>query len=376
MKCFATAAAGSDTVVADELAGLGIESAERVPGGVAFDGETSDLYRALLGLRSANRLMVEVGSFNAFTHDRLYAGVKRIAWERWLDPGATLAVDVHLSGDNRWVKHGGFTVLRVKDAICDRLREATGRRPSIDKRHPAVRVHARIRANRAAIYLDASGEPLFKRGWRVADHPAHLRETLAAAIVRLTGWHGERPLFDPLCGSGTLLIEAALIAARIAPGLAPGRRYACQRWRTFDPGAWEEAVATARGQIDLGRCPPIVGSDLDPAAVAATRANAQAAGVGEVVQVVEAEVGVATPPPGPGTLITNPPYGERIGDKGALAALYADLGHLLKGRCPGWEAFVLSGDRDLTRHLHLKTSRRWPLRNGPIDCRLLRYEVR
>ncbi len=376
MKCLATAAAGSDGVVADELAALGVESAERVPGGVAFECDVAHLYRALLGLRATNRLLVEVGRFNAFTHDRLYAGVKRIAWEGWFDPDATLAVDVHLSGDNRWVQHGGFTVLRVKDAICDRLREATGRRPSIDKRHPAVRVHARIRANRAAIYLDASGEPLFKRGWRVADHPAHLRETLAAAIVQLAGWRGDRPLFDPLCGSGTLLIEAALIAARIAPGLAPGRRYACQRWRTFEPEVWEQAVAAAREQIDLNRCPAIVGSDLDPAAVAATRANAEAAGVGEVVRVAEAEVGAALPPAGPGVLITNPPYGERIGDKRALAALYADLGHLLKGRCPGWEAFLLSGDRDLTRHLHLKASRRWPLRNGPIDCRLLRYEVR
>jgi len=376
VRCFATAAAGSGAVAAEEVAGLGLSSIERVPGGVAFAAETSELYRALLWLRSVNRLLVEMGRFNAFTHDRLYAGVKRIAWEEWLDPDATLAVDVQLTGDNRWVQHSGFTVLRVKDAICDRLREATGRRPSIDKRHPAVRVHARVHANRAAVYLDASGEPLFKRGWRVADHPAPLRETLAAAILWLTGWRGERPLFDPLCGSGTLLIEAALIGARIAPGLASGRSFACQRWRTFDSGAWEQAVAAARGEIDLNRCPAIAGSDHDPAAVAATRANAKAAGVGEVVQVAVAEIGAATPPPGPATLITNPPYGERIGEKEGLAALYADLGHLLKAHCVGWDAFVLSGDRDLTRHLHLSANRRFPLRNGPLDCRLLHYEVR
>ncbi len=376
MRCLATAAAGSEGVVAEELDALGLDSIERVGGGVAFACERPGLYRALIGLRAANRLLVQVGRFNAFTHDRLYKGVRRVAWEAWLDPDATLAVDVHLGGKNRWVQHGGFTVLRVKDAICDRLREVTGRRPSIDKRHPQVRVHARVRDNRAAIYLDASGEPLYRRGWRVAGHPAHLRESLAAAILLLTGWRGERPLFDPLCGSGTLLIEAALIAARIAPGLAPGRGYACHRWRGFDPAVWEEAVAAVRAQVELERCPPIVGSDRDPEAVAATRANAEAAGVGEVVRVAVAEVGAARPPAGPGLVVTNPPYGERLGEKRALATLYAELGHLLKGRCPGWDAYLLSGDRDLTRHLHLRASRRWPLRNGPIDCRLLHYAVR
>ena len=177
-------------------------------------------------------------------------------------------------------------------------------------------------------------------------------------------------------GSGTLLIEAALIGARIAPGLASGRSFACQRWRTFDSGAWAQAVAAARAEIDLNRCPVIAGSDHDPAAITAARANAKAAGVGERVRFTVAEIAEALPPPGPGTMITNPPYGERLGEKESLAALYADLGHLLKGRCTGWDAFVLSGDRDLTCHLHLKTSRRFPLRNGPLDCRLLRYEVR
>jgi putative N6-adenine-specific DNA methylase len=375
MRCFATAAGGLEEVLAGELTDLGVQEVGRRPGGVAFTGERRDLYRACLWLRTATRVFVELAAFNSFTHDRLYAGVRRIPWEEWLDPAHTLAVDCRLGRDNQWIDHSGFTVLRVKDALCDRLRETTGRRPDIDKDRPDVRVHARVDHNRAAIYLDAAGAPLHKRGWRVASHPAHLRETLAAGIVLLSGWDRRSPLFDPLCGSGTLLIEGALLAAGIAPGIAGDRTFACQRWRDFDPELWQSLREEARAAVRLAGLPPIAGSDRDPRAVAAARANAEAAGVGDVVTIEERAIDAAQPPPGTGTLVTNPPYGERLGEGADLAPLYAALGALLKRRCQGWRAFVLAGNRELTAALHLKATRRYPLRNGPIDCRLLHYEL-
>jgi len=375
MRCFATVATGLEEILAGELTALGVREVERRPGGLAFTGERRDLYRACLGLRTATRVMVELADFNSHTHDRLYAGVRRIPWEEWIGPDRTLAVDCRLGSHNQWIEHSGFTVLRVKDALCDRLREATGRRPNIDKERPDVRVHARIDYNRAAIYLDAAGAPLHKRGWRVASHPAHLRETLAAGIVLLSGWDRRSPLFDPLCGSGTLLIEGALIAANIAPGLAGKRAFACQRWHDFDAALWQELREEARAAILRDDLPAIAGSDRDPRAVAATRANAKAAGVGEIVIVAQCPIDKAQPPTGAGTLLTNPPYGERLGEGADLAPLYAALGTLLKQRCKGWRAFILAGSKELTAALHLKATRRYPLRNGPIDCRLLQYDL-
>ncbi|MGD2063393.1 MAG: THUMP domain-containing protein [Nitrospirota bacterium] len=375
MRCFATAAGGLEEVLTGELSVLGMREVERRPGGVAFTGARRDLYRACLWLRTATRVFVELGTFNSFTHDRLYAGVRRIPWEEWLDPDCTLAVDCRLGRANQWIDHSGFTVLRVKDALCDRLRETTGRRPDIDKERPDVRVHARIGHNRAAIYLDAAGTPLHKRGWRVTGHPAHLRETLAAGIVLLSGWDRQSPLFDPLCGSGTLLIEGALLAAGIAPGIAGDRAFACQRWRDFDPGLWQSLRQEARAAVRRDDLPPIAGSDRDPRAVAAARANADAAGVGHLVTIEQRAIDAAQPPPGTGTLVTNPPYGERLDGETDLAPLYAALGTLLKQRCKGWRTFVLAGNRELTAALHLKATRRYPLRNGPIDCRLLHYDL-
>jgi putative N6-adenine-specific DNA methylase len=375
MRCFATVAAGLEQVLTGELTALGMREIERRPGGIAFTGERRDLYRACLTLRTATRVMVELAHFNSHTHDRLYAGVRRIPWEEWLGPDWTLAVDCRLGGHNQWIDHSGFTVLRIKDALCDRLRDLTGRRPDIDKERPEVRVHARIDYNRATIFLDAAGSPLHKRGWRVAGHPAHLRETLAAGIVLLSGWDRRSPLFDPLCGSGTLLIEGALLAANIAPGIAGKRSFACQRWLDFDAGLWGSLVEEARTAVQRDGLPIIAGSDRDPRAVAAARANAKAAAVGDLITVEQRAIEAAHPPPGPGTLLTNPPYGERLGEGADLAPLYAALGTLLKQRCKGWRAFVLAGSKELTAALHLKATRRYPLRNGPIDCRLLHYDL-
>jgi len=243
----------------------------------------------------------------------------------------------------------------------------------VDTKDPDLRVNVHLVKNRCTISLDTSGAPLDRRGYRLARTEAPLRETLAAALIELTGWDGTVPLVDPMCGSGTIPIEAALKAGRRAPGLL--RQFGFERWSTFDRALWQRLVREARDEA-LATVPvPIVGSDQSAKAVATARENSERAGVAGVIQLAQRELDDFSPPPGPGILLVNPPYGQRLGEEEALKPLYRQLGDIMKQRCKGYTAYLFTGSSELAKCVGLKATRRIVLFNGPLECRLLKYEL-
>ncbi|MGI8895703.1 MAG: THUMP domain-containing class I SAM-dependent RNA methyltransferase, partial [Casimicrobiaceae bacterium] len=267
-----------------------------------------------------------------------------------------------------------FATLRVKDAVCDRFRAESGVRPSIDKRQPDVRIHAYLTEREATIYVDTSGEPLFKRGFRRDTEEAPLRENLAAGLLALTGWQRETALLDPMCGSGTIVAEAALIAAGRAPGLS--RTFGFQKLVWFDGPSWQRLKQAARDRIRAKPLvPAIFASDSTAAAVAITRSNLAAAQVADFVTVEQADLLTRAAPRPSGILLTNPPYGVRLADQQQLAAFYPLLGDVLKQRYAGWSAFFLTSDLRLPKLIHLKVAKRTPLYNGSLECRLFEFPL-
>jgi len=369
---FVTAAKGVEELLAAELRGLGIGDVRPETGGVRFSGDRSVCYRAGLWLRTASRILVTLGEFPCDTPQRLYDGVRAFDWGRRLTPDMTLAVDCVLRDSA--MTHSGFVALKTKDAIVDAIRDRCGRRPNVDVRDPDLRVNVHLVKNRCTVSLDASGSPLDRRGYRLDRTEAPLRETLAAALVMLTGWDGTVPLVDPMCGSGTIPVEAALMGARRAPGLL-GRRYGFQRWPDYDPGIWKRLTEEAR-QAALDAVPaPVIGCDRSGTALETARRNCDRAGVTTSVTLHRSDMREFLPPAGPGILLVNPPYGQRLGEEEALQTLYREIGDTLKKRYTGYTAFLLTGSRDLAKHVGLRATRRIVLFNGPIECRLLRYEM-
>ena len=284
----------------------------------------------------------------------------------------TLAVDCSLRDSA--MTHSGFVALKTKDAIVDELRDRHGSRPNVDTRDPDLRVNVHLVKNRCTVSLDTSGVPLDRRGYRLDRTEAPLRETLAAALVALSGWDGTIPLVDPMCGSGTIPIEAALKAARRAPGLLR-KGFGFMRWPDFDPARWALLTAEAR-DLALSSLPAgITGSDRSAPAVASARENAGKAGVAGLISLSQQDFSSFTPPPGPGVLIVNPPYGQRLGEEEALKPFYKLIGDVFKQRCTGYTAYLLTGSQELAKCVGLRASRRFVLFNGPIECRLLKYEL-
>jgi putative N6-adenine-specific DNA methylase len=368
---FATCPRGLEAVLAGELAALGARDTRTAPGGANFRGSFETCYRANLESRVASRVLWRVGAARYAGEEDVYRAAYRLDWGRWFGPEQTLRVD--LAAVRSPLKSLDFATLRIKDAVCDRLRADSGRRPDIDTARPDVRVHAFLTRDEITLYLDTSGEALFKRGLRAVAGEAPLRENLAAGILRLAGWTPGVPLLDPMCGGGTFLVEAALATLDIAPGL--GRSFGFERLRSFDAGLWSRVRGAAEGRRQPPRPLPIYGSDADPEAVSAAHANLDAAGLSGAIHPRQADVLAVTPPAPAGVLVTNPPYGKRIGDEQALAALYPRFGDLLKQRFAGWRAYVLSANLDLPSLIRLKPSRRTPLYNGAIECRLFEFRV-
>lgn len=367
---FATAAKGTEPALRDELRELGFAGVRADRGGVHFAGGFEEGARACLYSRIAVRVLVPLAHFDAPDGDALYEGVRGIAWDAYLTPELTLAVRAtcHSSA----LTHSQFIAQRTKDAVVDQLRDHFGARPSVDLVDPDVGLFVHLVKDRANVYLDLSGAPLHRRGYRVQALEAPLKETLAAAVVRLSGWDRRSPLLDPMCGSGTLAIEAALWAAGIPPGLARPR-FGFERWALHDTGA-ARAMADLRAQARAAPrrdVPVIFAADSDARAVEATLANARAAGVTLRVErrAIAEDVAPGTPA---GQVVCNPPYGERLRDGDSAARDVAAA--ILRRKDQRWA--ILAGSPAIARAIPRRPSRAHVLFNGPIECRLLFYDAR
>ena len=378
-RYFAPCPRGLESALADELRSLKAEEIAGTDGGVAFAGAIDLAYRANLESRLASRILWRVGD-SAYRNERdIYESAYALDWPRWFRAERTLRVDV--AATRSPLKSLEFATLRIKDAVCDRHRAVSGARPSVSKERPDVRVHAYLTSDRATFYLDTSGEPLFKRGYRREQAAAPLRENLAAGLLRLAGWSPGSALLDPLCGSGTIAIEAALIALDVAPGLK--RTFGFQKLGWYDGPTWQRIKQAAQRRMKPGAFADVYASDVDAAATERCRANLAAAGIEAAVVVERADVLARAAPGASGTIVTNPPYGVRLTETGqddpepssALAAFYPKFGDALKRRFAGWTAYVLSGDPRLPKLIGLKASRRVPLYNGALECRLYEYRM-
>jgi putative N6-adenine-specific DNA methylase len=368
---FAPCPRGLEAALAGELEALNASDIVTADGGVAFTGPIDLAYRANLESRLASRILWRVGNGTYRDENDIYALAHALDWPRWFRADRTLRVDV--AATRSPLNSLEFTTLRIKDAVCDRHRAAGGVRPSVSKDSPDVRVHAYLTASDATFYLDTSGDPLFKRGLRRETAEAPLRENLAAGLLRLSGWLPGTPLLDPLCGGGTIAIEAALMALDIAPGLK--RTFGFQKLGWYDGPTWQRIKQAAQRRARPVAATGIYASDNDAVAVQQCHANLAAAGLADAVSVEHVDVLTRTAPAPGGTIVTNPPYGHRLADSGSLALFYPKLGDALKQRFPGWTAYLLSGDTRLAKLIGLKASRRTPLFNGALECRLYEYRV-
>ena len=368
---FATCPRGLEQVLAAELAELDAQRIEAVDGGASFSGEFALCYRVNLASRIASRVLWKVGHARYRSEHDIHDAARALAWPRHFEVRRSIRVDV--SAIRSPVRSLDFVTLRVKDAVCDAFRASRGKRPDVDTRSPDVRIHVFLTRNDATFYLDTSGEPLFKRGWRVSAGDAPIRENLAAGIIRLAGWVPSAPLFDPMCGSGTFLIEAAMIALQAVPGV--NRAFGFERLANFDSGQWR-VIRDKALSIRKPACPlPIYGADKSGATLELARQNLRASGLDDAVHLKQMDILDGGPPAASGILLTNPPYGERLDDPEQLAHFYPRLGDVLKRRYTGWTAYILSADPRLPKLVRLQASRRTPLYNGALECRLYEYRL-
>lgn len=370
-RYFAPCPRGLEAALAEELRALGAVQTLATDGGVGFEGDPRLMYRANLECRLASRILLAVGQCTYRSEEDIYRGARALLWPTFFDCKRTIRVA--LAATRSPLKSLDFATLRVKDAVCDAFRAAVGERPNVDTRIPDVRIHVFLDAQQASFYLDTSGEPLFKRGWRTSEVDAPLRENLAAGILRIAGWKPGVPLLDPMCGGGTFLLEAATLALGIPPGAQRG--FGFERLSNYDAVLWHEIRETAdRDRKRMSKL-PIFGSDRDPRAVGATRKAFERAGFDDVADLVRADILDIQPPAPEGIMIFNPPYGVRIGEQAELAALYPKLGDLMKKRFAGWRCCIFTADTRLPKLIGLKPSRRTPLYNGAIECRLYAFEI-
>ncbi|MDO5609522.1 MAG: bifunctional 23S rRNA (guanine(2069)-N(7))-methyltransferase RlmK/23S rRNA (guanine(2445)-N(2))-methyltransferase RlmL [Pseudomonadota bacterium] len=382
---FASCGKGLEYLLADELSALGAAKATATTAGVNVEGTLIDAQRAVLWSRLASRVLWPVAEFACENEAQLYDAARAIDWREHLDAAMTLAVDAHVSGSG--ITHARFAAQRLKDAVVDGLREATGERPSVDAESPDLRLNLVVKKGRAIISVDLSGGPMHRRGWRGEAHEAPLKENVAAAVLLRGGWparyHAGGALLDPMCGSGTLLIEGALMAADVAPGLQRHGLALPSNWRGFNREGWHalHTEAEARAKVGLAKLRPVFfGSDIDPRAIASARRNAEAAGVLEACEWRASDIALLTTPELPaatetepaqttsGLVVCNPPYDARLA---ADAALYRDLGDALKRAVPNWSASLLCGDEELARATGLFARKVYRVFNGPIECALI-----
>ncbi len=372
---FAPCPRGLSGVLADELSALGVATVTAQEAGVEFIGDKAFGYRANLHSRMASRVLQRVAHFPYANEQQIYDAASMLAWPSWFDVSRTIKVEIN--AHRCPLKSLDFITLRVKDAVCDKFREQVDARPSVDAREPDIRIHVFLDATHASLYLDLSGEPLFKRGVRDHTGEAPLKKNLAAGIIKLSGWQPGEAFLDPMCGSGTFLIEAAEMALDIAPGLSGGklREFAFTKLKTFDKPMWDAQVAEAKLRIKPGTLLPIFGTDKYGYAITDARENLTANGLIDCVHLKQVSILEVAAPATSGVLVTNPPYGERLGDTTDLADLYPKLGDWMKQKFAGWRAYFFTGDPQLAKGVRLSASKRTPLFNGKIECRLFEYKI-
>lgn len=375
---------GLEAALAEELGEIAalnpsLKIHNQVPGGVHCSGTLADAMRMNLHSRIASRILLRLAQSSYQNENHIYDLTLSQPWEEWFDVNHTIRVDV--TAIKSPLKSLEFTTLKIKDAVCDRFRERFNKRPSVDTKNPDMRIVGFLDARHFTIYLDTSGAALFKRGWRLETGDAPLRENLAAGLLRVAGWRPGTVLLDPMCGSGTILIEAAQMLAGIPPGI--NRHFAFEKFLQFSATEWESIKSTV-SRKPLPRTPSLFGSDISGDMITMTRHNLQQAGIEFDVPLKQIEAQEVKPPTGiPGILLTNPPYGERIGVRGdstlptdeLAVSFFSAFGSTLKTRFAGWQVLLFTADLTLPRLLRLKESRKTPFFNGAIECRLFRFEM-
>ena len=370
-KFFASCPRGLEALLADDLVTAGVKDLKQIPGGVHFASEWPACYAANLHSRIATRILWRVAHGRYAKEDDIYNLALGTAWPTWFNAEQTIRVDV--TAVKSPLKSLEFITLRIKDAICDRFRADVNKRPNVDTREPDVRVHGFLTADECTLYIDTSGAPLYQRGLRQKTVEAPLKENVAAGILRLSGWQPGTPLLDPMCGSGTFLVEAAQMALGIAPGA--GRGFGFQQLKNFELELWKELLEEAMDAERPAADAQIYGSDISPVAVRAALANLDRAGLLPAVTLSTGDLLEIAAPAASGILIANPPYGERLSELDELAAFYPLLGSALKRNFAGWNCYLLTADLRLPKLMRLTPSKKTPLYNGDIECRLFEFKM-
>ena len=377
-QLFATTARGFEELLKSELTELGAQDAKVAQGGVHYWADDETLYRTLLWSRLSSRILLPIVQAKVFSDLDLYSAVVGVNWLDYFDEKVHFFVD--FNGTNQEIRHTQFGAMRVKDGIVDYFERHGRARPNVDKEQPDIRIHAYLNRDDVVLSLDLSGDALHMRGYREDTGKAPLRETLAAAIVLRSGWQKGTPLVDPMCGSGTLLIEAAQMEAQIAPQLYR-LHWGFDFWQGYNQAAWEkvkeEALALAEAEKQRANPPHFYGFDLDHRVLQKAKQNAKNAGVAHLMQWQQGDVAaIKNPSPNvAGTVICNPPYGERLGTTPALIALYSVFGQRLKQQFAGWNASIFSGEPSLLDCLRLRSHRQFKAKNGPLDCVQKNYQI-
>jgi putative N6-adenine-specific DNA methylase len=370
-RYFATCPRGLEQLLLEELIKVKAKAIKATDGGLSFDGDWEVCYAANLHSRIATRILWQVGRGRYANEEDLFNGAYALNWPQWFNVKNDFMVKV--TGVKCPLKSLEFATLKIKDAVCDKFRLAVNSRPYIDTKNPAVRIHAYLAAEEYQFYVDTSGAALYQRGNRGASIEAPLRENLAAGILKLSGWQPGTALLDPMCGSGTFLLEAAMVALNIAPG--HNRTFGFEKLNTFEAHTWQALKTKAANAVSKVSFQKIYGSDVDLRAVRIAKQNLESAGLLEAVQLAHQDMLEVTPAADSGILVANPPYGVRIGEEEALAALYPKMGEVLKRKFSGWNTYFLTNDMTLPKGMRLTPSKRTPLFNGALECRLFEIKM-
>jgi putative N6-adenine-specific DNA methylase len=369
---FATVARGLESLAAAELSEIG--ATDIVPGfcGVSFQGDLELLYRVNLWARLPFRVLVKLGDLPSIDDEELFASIQSIDWGQYLTPDLTIAVTV--TGKNSQLNHSHFTAVQVKRAITAQQTQQFGERSNVDIDDPDVRINVHIEKDLCSVSLDSSGSSLHRRGYREAVGDAPLKESLAAALVKISGWTPDLAFVDPLCGSGTLPLEAAMQALNIAPGVFR-ESFGFERWLDFDPDLFDRLLKAAEANEQKDLKLTIVASDRNYDVIQQARSNALKSGVGSYIDFAVRELADVEAPADTGIVLCNPPYGERLGRGEDLGTFYKLLGDILKNRFKGWTAYVLSGNKELAKSIGLRSAARTAVYNGTLPCQLMKYEM-